>query len=664
MSLTHCKPILRSYGCLKKISALLALFTIFAIAPAFAKSCAYSDGQVLAGMVLPFIDDVPYSAKPHILHRYGAIVTEHKTRPILVASTALKLYSGSGALVNSTLNVKFPEPQSPLVLKLAFADGGRPDGFSFALVLRFADKSSIAYRSGEPEALAALAKSIADDKKIAKSGIPPDEAELFDISAFTPLTEGACGAYLHDGIEKDIQTHGAVSHWALLFSGAEDSAAIIRFAGIFAAHSPAPPAVLTGSFAADPVHTPAVLHVDYENGEKRQVWPSFDGRFAFIDEYPDQGMRVSLHKDGQEFYPAQGRWLGQNRAVGPMLIDITREFANLDGALSDAACPSGKGLSARALFKAIQRPGHVVQEWCGGAGTIQEFYAKYFVNQIGMHDQDFSEREVGDCIRIAHLGHSDVEARHVPLYAKHNILASEFLSMALGRCVQIATFEGDFSIVSEPRIDWIVKNFHPDAMIFATHRQMIQLLTPDLLTAVKGYKYGEAALESFDISADGVLKYVPEDPDYALKKLQELQPDIEGFPLSLAYDLPMDVMPAMPRKAFDVVSALIGRYKEKYPGMKFAIEYSHTIAECAKASYCAYTGTLNGKQYPAGAVDYAKNMEDLCRKSGAACLSSALPDERLRGFPDLVFQFDTHFTRLGNFWQAGNVFAGLLPILK
>ena len=94
-------------------------------------------------------------------------------------------------------------------------------------------------------------------------------------------------------------------------------------------------------------------------------------------------------------------------------------------------------------FLNFSRPGHFEQVWCGSSSLKQEFYNVFFRNNNGQHDADATAR-IDNCIHILQLGHSETGAIQVPLYHKHNIVASEKASIQLNRCVVINSFGGIF----------------------------------------------------------------------------------------------------------------------------------------------------------------------------------------------------------------------------
>lgn len=622
-----------------------------------AQQACPSRTDILQSMALPLIDDVPYASRPQVLQRYGASVYEHKSRPILTDYTVIDMHDDL-----SVMMVEFDSPTvmpaGPLSVQIKFNEDANMGGVKAALIIGFEGQPAQIYGADLSSALNEAATS----KSLAGSGLFPETAEQLSNLQSTALPSDDCDTLLSAELENAPSAPITFIGLALQ----SDAARRIKIdaAGIVNKKTPAQPEYLSGQIIDAQTRWPGHIELDYENGQSRRVTPSLTGRFMFEDEFPEQGLRVSFKKKGQEHYPAQGRWIGARRAVGALQVPVKGEYANIDGHKSDEMCPLGENPNGRLLIGPLKRPGHAMSKWCGSTGRVQELYNRYFLNAAGMHDQDFDLTPKDDCLRVAHLGHSSVQARQVPLYEKHNVIAAERLSLKLQRCVYINTFAGNTSIVSEPRIDWIMENYKPDAMVFAVHRQMIQLLTPELLNATYGYKRGHANGESFDLKPNGDLEYIPSDPRYALTPKDEPNRTVDGYPLALAYNLPLDVMPSIAKKSFDTVEALLTRYKAKYPDVKFGLEYSHTIAECDKANYCQKTVTFKDKQYRAGAEGYADTILALCERADVTCVNAPLPPAMLRAFPDLVFQYDAHYTKLGNYWQAQHVEQALTPALS
>ena len=659
--------LIQKYAYLRNLRSLaLSIFglaatmvTVPTLANAQQNGNCESRTDILKSMAVPFFNDVPYASKPDVLERYGASVYEQRTHPISIDHTVIDLHEKSALILNQLTTPLNISPDA--VIKLKFAESTDLKAISFALIIGFDSGKAVMYHHGDQDAISQQLATINETKRVQGSGLSPQSAASLGELEPKALKALPCNIFAGE-MAKSIS--GPLQFWGLYILDEQSRNVSIEVAGIGHKTVPIQPKILTGDIGDANTRWPSYIALDYENGISRRVTPALDGRFIFEDEFPDQALRISLKKKGQEHYPVQGRWIGLNRNLGSLDIIIEREHQNIDGHKADENCPINQNLAARALIPELRRPSHVMRKWCGTTGTIQELYNRYFVNIAGMHDQDFNQKPNDNCLRVAHLGHSSVQAQQVPLHLKHNILASEILSMKLQRCVYINTFAGDISIVSEPRIEWIIENYKPDMIIFAVHRQMIQLLTPDLLNATFGYKRGHANTDSFDLKDNGELEYLPADPRYALVEKDPTKTTIDDYPLSLAYNLPLDAMPDIARKSFDTVSALLTRYKNKYPELKFGLEYAHTIAECEKAGYCKKTVEFRGKKHKAGAENYAKNIHSICDKVKVTCVTSPFPQKILRGFPDLVYQYDAHYTKLGNYWQAQNIAKAFEQTLK
>ena len=600
---------------------------------------------------VPFIDDVPYATKPLLLQRYGARLTEKPDGPILIKQTNFSPYTKDVLIWSEVAPISDLKMTGlRLELNLANDDDSLPDNFAVIIVN---GGTTQVYSFGDQSDIEKRLKKISEDKKASNSDVPSDLSTALHDPIFSPLQKMDCNRYVSDEIG-DIKKN-QISHWGLFFIREDLDDLQIASLGLTEGKSIQPP-FQYGQINDSSTHFPGVVLVEYENGVRRQVTPSHSGNFVFEDEFPEDGMRISYKKREQENYPDRGRWIGANRNVGKLNITLKPEHSNIDAHLTDEGCKSDRRLRGRQQVPEMVRPGHYLQYWCGTRGTIQELSNTFFANFIGMHDKDFTlGSENKECLRIAYLGHSAVQAKQVPLYLKHNVLEEEFLSLVLQQCVEVNTFGGNFSVTSEPRIEWIMENYNPDLVIFALHRQMVQLLTPDLLHATFGYRRGHAHIESFNLKPNGDLEYIPADPRYSLVEKDDPSINIKGYPLSLSYNLPLDVMPDLPRGGFETTEALLQRYKDKFPDKIWALDYSHTVAECDKANYCKKSVEFEGKRHLAGAEQYIRTMNTLCENAIVICIDSPIPGPELRGFPEIVFQFDAHYTKLGNYWLAKNV---------
>lgn len=648
-----------SYGLtviLRCFCVLIVMYGLTQISHAQAPSCQ-GRTALLQSMALPLIDDVPYASHPAVTQRYGASLYEHKTRPILTDYTVVDMHDNF-AVVMVEFDAAIQSPAGALSAQIKFNRPEDMTGVTAALIVGNEGASSRIYGADMTATLEASAQS----KTLAGSGLFPETAAALSGLKWTPWSDGGCETTLSADI--DASQSAPITFMALALRSETPRRIRIDAAGLVYKTVPMQPEFFSGQILDAQTRWPGYIELDYENGQSRRVTPSLTGAFVFEDEFPKQGLRVSFKKKGQEHYPVQGRWIGARRALGALQVKVKGEYINIDGHKSDKNCLLGETPSARLLIAPLLRPGHAMTKWCGATGRVQELYNRHFLSAAGMHDQDFDLAPKDDCLRVAHIGHSSVQARQISLYEKHNIIAAERLSLELQRCVYVHTFAGNMSIVSEPRLDWVMENYKPDLVLFAVHRQMIQLLTPELLNATYGYKRGNANGESFDLKANGSLEYIPADPRYALKPKDEPQRTIDDYPLALAYNLPLDAMPSIAKKSFDTVEALLARYKTKYPSVKFGLEYSHTIAECDKANYCQKSVTFKGKPYRAGAEGYADTVLGVCDRAGVSCVNAPLPPPMLRAFPDLVFQYDAHYTKLGNYWQAKHVEQALAPALS
>lgn len=624
---------------ISKLSTVLVAALILWVnaSTANAQTCDRSDA--LKSQVVTFMNDVSHTTRPNIVQRYGVDVIERYDGPVTVSATELRPHDAaifvyaemeSAVASESTLRIKLSDTAPS----------------SIGLVLTTPDQTYL-FASSKAEALQGMVGSLSQDGRIGGSTLPkPLRDALGRRLVVLSLTQNACG------LEADLPDEiTSITGWGLLSTETQERVIAVSDAGIYNPVRQVPD-ILTGRISSHSGIGPGIVELTYANKEVRHVTPSLDGRFAFKDEFPNVPLRIGYQNDGQESFPLSGRWLGVGRVDHRLDIVETGDFINVDGRLSDS-CDSIGRTSGSVRYDINPRPGHFLREWCGSRGAVMEFENTYFVNNLGMHDRDVLWDKDRDCLTVAHFGHSSVEAVQVPLHLKHNILAGELLATKLGQCVRIHTFEGNYSIASQPRIEWVMEALNPDIVIFAMHRQMIQLLTPDLLESIFGYTEGNAHHESLKLNDRGKLIYVPNNPRYALTKTVETKSMAEGYPLGLAYNLPIDVMPEIAREAYDVVEQALGDYKKRWRKSRFAVEFTHTYAECEKANYCVQTATFRDADHDAGAVGYARNMQTVCDRADAICIDGGLPLEIYRGFPDLVFQYDAHYTRKGNRYQAG-----------
>jgi len=622
-------------------------------ATAFGQSCDREAS--IKSQVTPFFNDISHTTRSEVIHRYGADLFERYDGPIRIAGSEFAPYNDDALIYSDKI----------ASVKTGSRIGIRIEGetsSSIGLFLVTPNRLYLFFK-GDSEGLVSLIKAWSNSGKVADSRLPNDLSNILsrDItSEEMTLKDCKWGANLPSSISE-------VLGWGLILSEVSEVPITVVDAGIYVDER-STSVLLTGKILGHPRLSPGVINLTYANNEKRSAIPSLDGMFAFKDEFPNLPLKVSYLSQGQEHFPTVGRWLGYGRTSSSLEIIMDREIDNVSARRADSCDTLGRP-SGLVRDQVNQRPGHYLRRWCGARGVIVEFDNTYFVNNLGMHDRDVSWRRDPKCLTIAHFGHSSVESVQVPLHLKHNVLAAEILATEIGRCVRMHTFEGNFSIASQRRLEWVMEGLKPDIVVFAMHRQMIQLLTPALLESIFGYSEGNAPNESLKIDSKGKLKYIPSNPRYALSKKVETKTETEGYPLGKSYNLPLNAMPAISKEAYDVVETALRDYGKRWSSTTFAIEFTHTYAECLKANFCEETAQFRGVEHLAGAVGYAQNMAKVCKSTETICIDGGLPDDIYRGFPDLVFQYDAHYTVKGNQYQSYRIARGLAdsvpgPVLR
>jgi hypothetical protein len=336
----------------------------------------------------------------------------------------------------------------------------------------------------------------------------------------------------------------------------------------------------------------------------------------------------------------------------------------MDGHPADATKAQFVGPRRPSEVGAYYEP-HTRQVWPGG-GKVQEYDSTTFSNNMGFIDRDRFFDNPDSCVRVVHLGGSDVVALQVRPFEKTNIEMESELSVLLQRCVEVISAGRDNGDIGSnyPRVrDYAIK-FKPDAILISNLNALVMQLQPQLLKLAIGWDHESNALDNFYYDAKGRLTFRPWAKDYPLYTIQpDFRPLTDGVALFQTLQVPFQYMHPLGKEAFRYLGDIMRYFIQHHPDQRFILHTGIDEAQCH--GYCNSPVKLkNGVTAPMGAATFVANHGDFCKRNGFNCIHPQHAESYDTEATYLTFINDGHYSVRGHQWLARELAPALVSILR
>ncbi len=400
--------------------------------------------------------------------------------------------------------------------------------------------------------------------------------------------------------------------------------------------------------------TPPGLSIELlsEDGKIQTQTLSTDGRFSFEGLDPSAPVSLRIIRNLKYHYSTLGRWFVPGYSRKNVSINTTPLYINADAHAPNSKAAKFVGPRKPNPSSAVYEP-HSRQYW-PGAGTIQEYDSTTFTNNHGYVDRDRFVENVDGCVRIASIGGSDMVALQVRPFEKFNIILEETLGVALGKCVEVISAAVDNGDIGNnfPRIRDYTSKFEVDYTLVSVAAGLMWQVNPKMLKDGLGFDPENSALGNFFTDKSGDFNYRAPSAVYSVFLSKPTYPEYEkGIPFSLTLSVPFDVMPKEGKDAYQKWSNIVTFINENFPGQNFIFHSGVEQAQCK--SNCESSLQLeNGKSTKAGAKVFVQNLVDYCNQHNYRCINPEFSPEFANRKKGLTFEFDGHYSLLGNEWLA------------
>jgi hypothetical protein len=405
-----------------------------------------------------------------------------------------------------------------------------------------------------------------------------------------------------------------------------------------------------------------------DDGQRQETTLSFDNTFLFTK--VPKGRLVSLRYNfkGVDHYADAGRWFLPYSDETHVTIRVGPEFPNPLNSPPDPKTVKIDGgfATVDGVPSYYRYAPHQRTIW-PGAGPVQEFSGVSFANNFGQLDRDRAFQNSDHCLRIFVVGGSGFVALQVKPGEKFNIVTESELGIKLGRCVEVISAGRDNgNVAANYRLirDYGMK-FNPDVVIFEHNEAYAAQLNATLLKKSLGYDYAHNALDNFYFDKEGRLVFRNWDPVWPLDAVApDSSPLLPNVPFNQTFWLPRSDFVPEARNSFDLLIALIGKLKNDYPKIRFAMITALDQANCRGNASCVSEVSLPDKRVvPMSIVQLLENFGSLCKDAGIDCIQAPVPGPSA-ATEGLQYTSDSHFSIHGHQWLGKIIASGIEEIIR